>query len=292
MVDTPYIGYILNILLFSGLSFFTLWIAKTYGFFALPYSKRADLLLPGRDLVILFAIYLLTTLFLAHTLVFIAYHLYAEMRPGMPLPLATLRSIQLLTVGVLVLCFFLYTRRVDAQRFKRIWKDHTLLPTRSFALDMALGFLTFFIAFPLVALIGECADMLLYAFFHVESYEQVAVRYLKMNLSSLEAMLVPLLMILIVAPVIEEFLFRGCLQTFLRKKVGFKKAILLSSLCFALFHFSPEQGLGNFSLLASLFSFALFLGFIYERQASLFASIALHMTFNGFSTIRILFFAD
>ena len=32
--------------------------------------------------------------------------------------------------------------------------------------------------------------------------------------------------------------------------------------------------------------------FIYERQASLFASFALHMTFNAVSTFRILFFPD
>jgi membrane protease YdiL (CAAX protease family) len=71
-----------------------------------------------------------------------------------------------------------------------------------------------------------------------------------------------------------------------------KKAIIFSALCFSLFHLAPSQGIGNISLVASLFLFALFLGFIYERQASLFASIGLHMTFNAVSTVRILFFPD
>ena len=71
-----------------------------------------------------------------------------------------------------------------------------------------------------------------------------------------------------------------------------KKAIVFSALCFALFHYAPSQGMGNISLLATLFLFALFLGFIYERQASLFASIGLHMTFNAVSTFRILFFPE
>jgi membrane protease YdiL (CAAX protease family) len=71
-----------------------------------------------------------------------------------------------------------------------------------------------------------------------------------------------------------------------------RNAILLSALCFALFHFAPSQGIGNISLVGSLFLFALFLGFIYERQASLFASVGLHMTFNTVSTFRILFYPE
>ncbi|MBI3211827.1 MAG: CPBP family intramembrane metalloprotease [Simkania negevensis] len=53
-----------------------------------------------------------------------------------------------------------------------------------------------------------------------------------------------------------------------------------------LFHLSSSQGVGNISL----FIFALYLGFLYEKQCSLFASIALHMTFNSISVIRILFY--
>ena len=103
---------------------------------------------------------------------------------------------------------------------------------------------------------------------------------------------VALFTILIAAPIIEEFLFRGCLMTYLKRYMPPKGAITLSALCFSLFHFAPSQGFGNISLVASLFVLALFLGFIYERQASLFASIGLHMTFNAVSTFRILFFPD
>ena len=59
-------------------------------------------------------------------------------------------------------------------------------------------------------------------------------------------------------------------------------------MCFALFHFSSLQGVGNVSLILTLLVFGGFLGFIYERQSSLFASIGLHMTFNVASTLRIL----
>ena len=140
--------------------------------------------------------------------------------------------------------------------------------------------------------VGQTADLLLYVLFGFEGYEQVAVQYLKMTLTSPLLLSVALFTVIITAPVIEEFLFRGFLQNYLKRYLGKKAAILSSSLCFALFHLAPSQGLGNISLAISLFIFACFLGFIYERQKSLFASIGLHMTFNLVSTLRILFIQE
>jgi hypothetical protein len=100
---------------------------------------------------------------------------------------------------------------------------------------------------------------------------------------------IALFTIIIAAPVTEEFIFRGMLQNWLKTKLGTKSAIITTSACFALFHLSSSQGLGNISLALSLFSFACFLGFIYEKKGSLYASIGLHMTFNAVSTLRILF---
>ena len=94
------------------------------------------------------------------------------------------------------------------------------------------------------------------------------------------------------APLLEEFLFRGLFQTWIKKHLGVKAAILIASLCFALFHVSVAHGVGNLSLVPSLFVFSCFLGFIYERQKSLFASIVLHTTFNLVSTLRIIFTID
>ena len=78
--------------------------------------------------------------------------------------------------------------------------------------------------------------------------------------------IIALFTIIIAAPVTEEFIFRGMLQNWLKTKLGTKSAIITASACFALFHLSSSQGLGNISLALSLFSFACFLGFIYEKQ--------------------------
>lgn len=273
------------ILFFAILGALTLTIAKINGFFRFPYEKRLDLPLSGKALSIFFAIYLANTLLVAPCLLSFAHKFYAA------LPLRIFSAIQITILSLIFLLFFLYARAYNFPLIKRIWKAPAK-ECATISFDIGIGILTWIIAFPLVVVIGESLDLLLNALFGVQNYEQVAVRYLKRSISSLPSMIIPLFTILIAAPLIEEFLFRGCLQTYFKRKVGIRSAIILSSLCFALFHFSPSQGIGNLSLLVSLFTFSLFLGFIYERQASLFASISLHMTFNTLSTIRIIFFPD
>jgi uncharacterized protein len=273
------------ILFFTVLSVVALFIAKANHFFYFPYEKHAELPLSAKALFTFFGIYLASTLVLAPFLLFSAHKIYSS------LPLTLFSAIQITTLTVIFLLFFLYARAYDLPLVKRIWKT-PVKGAKGIAFDIGIGILTWLIAFPLVAVIGESLDLLLNTLFGVQNYEQVAVRYLKRSISSLPSMIMPLITILIAAPIIEEFLFRGCLQTYFKRKLGIKWAIILSSLCFALFHFSPSQGVGNLSLLVSLFSFALFLGFIYERQASLFACISLHITFNTLSTVRIIFFPD
>jgi membrane protease YdiL (CAAX protease family) len=97
--------------------------------------------------------------------------------------------------------------------------------------------------------------------------------------------LFPIIVILIsiVVPVLEELLFRGCLQSWISQKLGKIKAILITSIVFALFHFSRSQGLSNLELFAALFVLSCYLGYLYERQQSLLAPIALHSIFNAIS---------
>jgi uncharacterized protein len=170
--------------------------------------------------------------------------------------------------------------------FSRIWKNPA--STSSPLFDFCLGIMAWFVAFPVVQVVGQIFDMTIYLFLHVESYEQVAVKYLKTTLQNPALTMVALISIVIIAPIVEEFLFRGALQTYLKRKFQPKTAIVIASLCFALFHFSLDQGFGNLSLIASLFAFACFLGYVYERQGSLYASIGLHLAFNFVSSFRIM----
>ncbi|MCM1989352.1 CPBP family intramembrane glutamic endopeptidase [Oceanirhabdus seepicola] len=85
----------------------------------------------------------------------------------------------------------------------------------------------------------------------------------------------PIISACLIAPIVEELLFRGVFLEYLRKKSSCITAVLISSLFFGLTHFNLHQGVGAF------FS-GLFLGFIYLKTNSLLPCIFLHMAHNSF----------
>lgn len=259
-------------------------VAKQLGFYKFPLRRTSSIhpFLPFKSVVIVFGIYWSIGMLLG-TLV----HAWYRMRKMLP-PSSSMHILQIVLVGSVCMLLCLYFRSLSPALRRYIIKPSS----SSIAQDCLIGAATWIVSFPIVAVIGQIADVLVHILTGFETYEQVAVRYLKNTLHSPSFLVVALILILIIAPAIEELLFRGFLQTYLKQKMARKWAILCSSIAFACLHFSSAQGLGNISLLISLFTFALFLGFIYERQASLFASFSLHVTFNTISTVRILFFSD
>jgi len=169
-----------------------------------------------------------------------------------------------------------------------LWKDST--EKRSYAKDFQMSLIAWLITFPIVLFINQLLELFLYRIIGIEEIpDQLAVRFVKMTAQYPSYFFLALISVVIMAPIIEEFLFRGLLQTYIRSRLGAKQAILITSICFSFFHFSFEQGLGNLPIVGSLFPLALFLGFLYERQHSLFASIGLHSLFNLFSIINLYF---
>ncbi len=249
------------VLLAASLHFF----AYSKGYFRLPYQALAVKgHVSGKITLLAFALYWIIALFAGYVL------------PAVPL---SLYAFQLFVLLLILALLYLLTFK------ENLWKQQK---QTSRLFDWALGLATWFLSFPLVTAIGELADWLLSQFFGAQTYEQTAVRFLKkaaeMNLS----LVIAFVTIVVLAPLVEELLFRGILQSYLKSKLGAKAAILLSAFTFSLFHFSPSQGLGNVSLCLSLLILGCYLGFLYERQRSLFASLGLHMTFNTVSTLRIL----
>jgi len=154
--------------------------------------------------------------------------------------------------------------------------------------DTLMAILFWCASFPIATLFGSISDWILVHVFSIEPHEQLAIYYLKWATSSPFSMSVALFSILISAPIVEEILFRGIFQQWLRRFFGYKHAIFISALAFSLFHFSKDQGLSNISILLSLFILGGFLGFLYEKQQSLIAPITLHIIFNSFSLWLIL----
>ena len=84
----------------------------------------------------------------------------------------------------------------------------------------------------------------------------------------------------LIVPVTEELLFRGFLQSALRRWVGRTMSVVVSAAFFAAAH------IDLYSLLP-LFVLGLALGYVYARSRSIVAPIVLHAAFNGTSLLAM-----
>lgn len=228
-------------------------------------------------------------------LVFIAFAIYFTVAFAIPrlveaVPFSMdrvdkLSLITFLTSGSLFGALFLFFRAIYQPIRESIWRKPEWKNDALFAIAACL------ISFPLVLFTGQLLELGIYAVFHtLELPDQLAILFLKMTFGRPVAFLFAALSIVLLAPLVEELLFRGFLQSYLRRYLSAPLAILLSSACFAAFHFSPDQGLGNIPILGSLFILAYFLGFVYERRGSLTAPMIFHAAFNAVSTANLYFF--
>jgi uncharacterized protein len=98
-----------------------------------------------------------------------------------------------------------------------------------------------------------------------------------------------LLVAVVMAPLVEEVLFRGVLFQALRRRLGLWPGALLSSLVFTLIH--VEIVFSQPVALAGLFSLGVFLAWAFHRTGSLLVPILGHAVFNGVSVL-LAFVAD
>lgn len=89
-------------------------------------------------------------------------------------------------------------------------------------------------------------------------------------------------LIVLVAPVVEEVFFRGLVYSFFRGKYGVKVAMVISAAFFAMMHMSAWAFVGTFIG-------GLGLAYLFERSKSLYTSIIAHMVWNGIVTFFLYF---
>ena len=88
---------------------------------------------------------------------------------------------------------------------------------------------------------------------------------------------------MVIAPFVEEFLFRGFLNNLLRGKVNTFIRMSIVSILFAAIHF--PYYIHNWIQFIDYLIGSIVLFLVYERRRSLFDAILLHSLFNGLLVI-------
>lgn len=87
-------------------------------------------------------------------------------------------------------------------------------------------------------------------------------------------MIVLVLVVVIGAPIVEEIVYRGCLQSHMVSSAGETVGLILTAGIFAAIHLSPVEFPG-------LFVFALLLGYARQKTGTLGLPIVIHFAFNA-----------
>lgn len=107
------------------------------------------------------------------------------------------------------------------------------------------------------------------------SFEEVSQRAEEIAATAPGAWVVLLVFVVVLgAPVVEEIVYRGCLQSNLVTTAGEKIGILLTAIIFAAIHLAPVEFPG-------LFVFALVLGIARAKTGTLGLPIITHLAFNA-----------
>jgi membrane protease YdiL (CAAX protease family) len=105
---------------------------------------------------------------------------------------------------------------------------------------------------------------------------------------SVAGQVIAVILAVVIAPVMEEFFYRGILFRAIRDRRGFWVGALLSALLFGLVHYVPSPW-QDALLLQSVMVFTGFgFAWIYERRGTIVAPIAAHVVFNVIGITLIL----
>jgi membrane protease YdiL (CAAX protease family) len=179
--------------------------------------------------------------------------------------------------------------------------DRLGLRSRSIGRGMAMGFVTFLVIFPCVLWASAGVEGFYKHIGYVHPTEHVMLKDLGQTTQKSVAIFL-IIGAVLCAPLFEELLFRGHVQTLLRrffmscsewwspatgqppeaKPWHSWTAIVITSALFALVH--PPW------MAPLIFILALGLGYIYERTGILWASITVHLLFNSVETIQYYWF--
>ena len=144
--------------------------------------------------------------------------------------------------------------------------------------DVRFGLKHYFIVLPVIIFAGFVADYILRFSGFVPEQQEIIRKVLEED--SLAVLTFMVSFGVLAAPIMEELVFRGFLQSAVRNTLGKQKAILVSGLLFAIVHLDVY-------IFLQIFILGLLLAYLFEKTGSLIAPITVHI-FHNSATIAIL----
>lgn len=175
------------------------------------------------------------------------------------------------------------------QLYRSFWRKKSGYNYALLAKDCTIGVLGCILCYPAVVLTADLIRLLLGFFYDLSLLQQVPIQQLKAIQNHPWLLASMAVAVVVVTPLTEEILFRGYLQQWFKRFFSRKASIFLSSAIFALFHYSYDQGVRNFEFFFALLLLSCFMGWVYERQTTLWAPYFLHMTFNSVNVLFLIF---
>jgi membrane protease YdiL (CAAX protease family) len=104
----------------------------------------------------------------------------------------------------------------------------------------------------------------------------------------LGTLIVLVLMAVVVAPVVEELLFRGLVLRSLRSRFAVWPAIVIQGLIFGAIHLQLGAGLENLTVIGALAAVGMVFGFAADRAGRIGPAVVGHALFNGVAVAAVL----
>ena len=138
--------------------------------------------------------------------------------------------------------------------------------------------------------VGQAISYLLTDVWEITNIQQGILNILEIKVRSFDIYsLLLILSLVVMAPVIEEFLFRGLLQGYLQK-ISPVLGILLTSFIFAMAHWEMDKSqYVNIAILAQAFIFSIITGLVYYQYESLLLASIIHFTCNLANVVEFFF---
>ena len=171
-------------------------------------------------------------------------------------------------------------------RWHREWRAAMVLPPEPNTIwrHLLYGGIAGLILVPTVGLISGGIELI---FREAVGHRVVVPEQVAPGLSHLAAGVLVLLAA-VIAPICEEFFFRGVLFRTVRDRHGFWTAALASAIPFGLVHYVPSPAIDALVLQLTMVFTGIGLAWVYERRGTIVASMAAHMAFNVVGLVVIL----